>query len=271
MSLKVRNIKSIVEDFAPTKLKVSYDNIGLMVGDLDKEVTNLLVALDCTLDVISEAVEKNCNLIYTHHPLLFIKPSSITEETLTGKKVIQLIKNDISLYSAHTNLDSTEGGINDTIMKILGLHNYVTMEPSENREAKDAKSGIGRFAKLEQAISLKELCNKVKNSLGLSYLRYAGEEDMIISKVAVINGSGQDYFSLAKRMGADCIITGDTTYHFVSDYSEEGIGVIDPGHFGSEWPAFKALAYILEKKLEGMGYNNKVIISEKAVEPYKLG
>lgn len=271
MSLKVINIKSIVEDFAPTKLKESYDNVGLMVGDLDKEVTNILVALDCTLEVIDEAVEKNCNLIYTHHPLLFRKPSSITGETLTGKKIIHLIKNDISLYSAHTNLDSTEGGINESIMKILGFDNYVTMELSENRDAKDTKSGIGRFAKLEQPISLKELCNKVKASLEISYLRYAGKEDMMVSKVAVINGSGQDYFSLAKKMGADCIITGDTTYHFVSDYSEEGIGIIDAGHFGTEWPVFKYLAYILKEKLQSMGYSNKVIISEKAVDPYKLG
>jgi len=270
MSLIVADIKNIIEKLSPTKLKESYDNVGLMVGNLNKEVTNILLALDCTLEVIEEAVEKKCNLIFTHHPLLFKKPSSITEETLTGRKIIQLIRNDIDLYSAHTNLDSVEGGINDIVMKLLDFNNYVTMELSESRDASDTKSGIGRLANLETPMSLKELCNRVKTSLGLSYLRYAGKEDMLVNKVAVINGSGQSYFQLAKKMGADCIITGDTSYHFVSDYMEEGIGIIDSGHFASEWPAFKNTADYLQKCIKELGYNNSVIVSDITKDPYKI-
>lgn len=269
MSLKVRDFKKIIEDFAPVRLKEDYDNVGLMVGDLDKDVTSILVALDCTMDVIKEASEKGCNLIFTHHPLLFRKPSSITTETLTGKKIIELIKNDISLYSAHTNLDSVENGINDTIMNLLGFNQYITIEPSQRRELKDNKSGIGRLAALDKEITLKDLCSKVKKSLKIPYVRYAGEDSMTIRKVAVINGSGQDYFSLAKKMGADCIITGDTSYHYVSDFAEEGIGIIDAGHFATEWPALKILAYMIEVNLIRMGFNNKIIVSEKAKDPYK--
>lgn len=269
MSLKVRDIKDIVEKFAPVKLMESYDNVGLMVGDFNQSVTSILVSLDCTMDVIDEAINKNCNLIVTHHPLLFKKPSSITSETLIGRKIIKLIKNDISLYSAHTNLDSAEGGINDTVMKLLGFPKYITMDLSKERAIDDNKSGIGRFATLDCSITLDELCTKIKRALDISNLRYAGSDKMAISKVAVINGSGQDYFLLAKEMGADCIITGDTSYHYVSDFSEEGIAIIDAGHFGTEWMAFKALAKILQNKINSVGFNCSVLLSESIKDPYK--
>ncbi|MGY0372387.1 Nif3-like dinuclear metal center hexameric protein [Clostridium sp. JNZ J1-5] len=270
MSLKVKDIKNIVEKMAPVNLKESYDNVGLMVGDLNKEITSILLALDCTLDVIREASEKGCNLIFTHHPLLFIKPSSITYETLSGRKINELIKNDINLYSAHTNLDAAEDGINEILMKMLGFNDYITMELSPNRNSKENKSGIGRIAALNEPVTLISLCNKVKETLNIPYLRYAGEDLMGISKVAVVNGSGQDYFSLAKNMGADCIITGDTTYHYVSDYSEDGIGIIDAGHFGTEWPVFKLMGKVLQDKIRGLGYDNTVIISESLKDPYKI-
>jgi putative NIF3 family GTP cyclohydrolase 1 type 2 len=92
MHLKVKDIHRIIEKYAPEKLKEDYDNVGLMVGDMESEVTSILVSLDCTLDVIKEAEDKNCNLIFTHHPLLFSRPKSITTDTLIGKKIIRLIK-----------------------------------------------------------------------------------------------------------------------------------------------------------------------------------
>lgn len=269
MSLKVRDIKDIVEKYAPLNLMESYDNVGLMVGNLNQNVNSILVALDCTMDVIDEAINKNCNLIVTHHPLLFKKPSTITSETLIGRKIIKLIKNDISLYSAHTNLDSTEGGINDTVMQLLGFQNYITMDLSKKRDTDDNKSGIGRFAILDHSITLDDMCDKIKKALNISYLRYAGNDKMAISKVAVINGSGQDYFSLAKEMGADCIITGDTSYHYVSDFSEEGIAIIDAGHFGTEWMAFKTLAKVLQNNINSIGFNCSVLLSESVKDPYK--
>ncbi|MCY6371800.1 Nif3-like dinuclear metal center hexameric protein [Clostridium ganghwense] len=270
MSLKVKDIKNIMEEFAPIKFKESYDNVGLMVGDSNEEVTSILVALDCTLKVIEEAKKKKCNLILTHHPLLFRKPSSITTETLFGKKIIELIRNNISVYSSHTNLDSVKGGINDVIMDILGFEGSKTIDLSPNRETGDNNSGIGRVAELDKNITLKELCCKIKAALGIPYLRYAGEDSMTIKKIAVINGSGQDYFYSAKKLGADCILTGDTTYHYVSDYSEEGIGIIDAGHFGTEWACIKVVAKKLENRIKEMGFNNDVIISESTKDPYKF-
>lgn len=269
MSLKVRDIDKIMEEHAPSKLKESYDNVGLMVGDMNSEVTSILVSLDCTLDVIEEAKEKGCNFIFTHHPLLFRKPANITTETLLGRKIIELIKNDINLYSSHTNLDSVTGGINDIIMKLLDLNNYTVIDPAKNRSDDESNSGIGRIAELSEPITLEELCDRIKEYLNIPFLRYAGNDLKRITKIAVINGSGQDYFNAAKALGAQCIITGDTTYHYVSDFEEEGIAVIDAGHFGTEWPAMEIVAKYLKNRIDLMGFNNSVLVSEVNKNPYK--
>lgn len=269
MTLKVRDIHKIMEEHAPARFKESYDNVGLMIGDKECEVTGILVALDCTLEVIEEAKHKKCNVILTHHPLIFKKPNNITTDTLLGRKILELIKNDINVYSSHTNLDSIKGGINDIIMELLGFENYSTIEQSERRSDNDSSTGIGRIATLNKAITLSEMCDRMKTRLDISSVRYSGDDSSKVRKVAVINGSGQDYFNAAKKLGADCIITGDTTYHYVSDFNEEGISIIDAGHFGTEWPAMKAVAKWLGGKLKSKEFKNSVVVSEKTKNPYK--
>lgn len=270
MSLKVSDVIKIVEEFAPIKFQEEYDNVGLMVGASNLNVTKILVALDCTLEVIDEAIENNCNLILTHHPLIFNAPKSITMETLIGRKIIKLIKNNISVYSAHTNLDSVKGGLNDIVMEMLGINNYSTIDEAHNRAEDDNMTGIGRIADLESEITLSELCFKVKKTFNIGYLSFSGEESMIIKKVAVINGSGKEYFQKAKKLGANCIITGDTSYHYVSEMLEENIAVIDAGHFGSEWNAFKNATKMLDNCLQSSGYKNAVILSKVCSNPYKI-
>ena len=159
--IKVNNIINEMELLAPTYLKEDFDNVGLMVGDKNKEVKKVLLALDCTLKVIEEAKKENVELIITHHPLIFKRPSSITTDTLQGKKIIELIKNDISLYSSHTNLDSVENGLNDTIVSILGFDNSKILEKNK----RDDKAGLGRIVSLKESIQLEDLISKIKKSL----------------------------------------------------------------------------------------------------------
>lgn len=269
MPLKVKDFRAVMEKYAPNELKESYDNVGLMVGDPENNINSILVALDCTLDVIDEAIDKQCNLIFTHHPLLFIKPSSITSETLQGKKIIKLIKNDISLYSSHTNLDVAHNGLNDLVTKLLGYDKWEVIEPYHDKNAKTSNLGIGRLVTLEEPIILSEMCNKVKSSLNIPCLRYSGREEMLIERVAIVNGSGEDYFETAKNMGAQCIITGDTTYHFVSDLEEQDIAIIDAGHYPTEWAPMKLLTAIMKKEFTGIGEDVPIVISEKSKNPYK--
>jgi dinuclear metal center YbgI/SA1388 family protein len=268
MPLKVKDLRSLMENLASANLKEDYDNVGLMVGSLENEVSNILVSLDCTLEVIQEAKEKNCNFILTHHPLLFIKPRSVTDETLIGKKILELVRNDIALYSAHTNLDSVYNGLNDILMKILGFENYSILEVN-NINCSSEKDGIGRLAVLPSPLTLIEICNIVKDKLKVNCLRYVGEDSKLIRKVAVVNGSGEDYYEAAFRLGADLIITGDTKYHNTSDFSEMGMAIIDAGHFESEWPAMKIFADNLKDELAALNFTNSVIISETSKPIYK--
>lgn len=268
MPLKIRDIMNIMEYVAPVELKESYDNVGLMIGNPDSEITSILITLDCTLKVIEEAKRKGCNLILSHHPLLFRKPQTITTETLQGKKIIELIKNDINVYSSHTNLDSVKDGINDTITRLLGYNEWQIIKPSYTND-KNIDSGLGRLVSLVKSICLKELCDNIKNSLKLSYLRYSGYENKTINKVAIINGSGEDFIEAAVKMGADCVITGDTSYHYVSDYTEQDVAVIDAGHFGTEWPAMNALGELLKNRISEMGFSCEILISQCNEDPYK--
>ena len=247
--IKVNNIINEMELLAPTYLKEDFDNVGLMVGDKNKEVKKVLLALDCTLKVIEEAKKENVELIITHHPLIFKRPSSITTDTLQGKKIIELIKNDISLYSSHTNLDSVENGLNDTIVSILGFDNSKILEKNK----RDDKAGLGRIVSLKESIQLEDLISKIKKSLNINNLRVVKGNDKV-NKIAIINGSGQDFIGKAVALGADCIITGDTTYHFASDYKEMEISILDVGHFASEQITFFNVMENLKEKFKDVEF-----------------
>ena len=247
--IKVNNIINEMELLAPNYLKEDFDNVGLMVGDKNKEVKKVLLALDCTLKVIEEAKKENVDLIITHHPLIFKRPSSITSDTLQGKKIIELIKNDISLYSSHTNLDSVENGLNDTIVSILGFDNFKILEKNK----RDDKAGLGRIVSLNESIQLEDLISKIKKSLNINNLRVVKGKDKV-NKIAIINGSGQDFIGKAVALGADCIITGDTTYHFASDYKEMEISILDVGHFASEQITFFNVMENLKEKFKDVEF-----------------
>lgn len=262
--MKIDKLINIMETIAPPHLKESYDNVGLMVGDREADVTKILVALDCTLEVVEEARELGAELILSHHPLLFRKPSTITTDTLLGKKIIELIKNDIALYSSHTNWDSVKDGINDEFVAYLGFGEGEIMA----KNPVESTAGIGRMVKLDKEMTLSQVMETVKEKLQLTSIRFAGDLNKTIKSIAFINGSGQDFMDMAVKRGADLIITGDTTYHFVSDYSEMGLCIMDVGHFNSEWPIVVKLSEEIKKELEGDGV--EVVISKRVRDPYNF-
>lgn len=256
---KVKEVIEVIESLAPTYLKEDFDNVGLMVGDKEKEVKIVLLALDCTLKVIEEAKDNNVDLIITHHPLIFRRPNSITTDTLQGKKIIELIKNDINLYSCHTNLDSAKNGLNDSIPFMLGYESSEILELNK----RDSGAGLGRVIDLDEQIALENIIDKVKKAFNINNLRVVKGKDYV-NKIAIINGSGQDFIFKAVSQGVDCIITGDTTYHFASDYKEMGINIIDAGHFASEQIVF----FNVIKKLLDKFSDIEIILSKVEEDPY---
>ena len=234
-----------------------------MIGDLNQDVKRVLLALDCTNEVIDEAIENKCDMIITHHPLLFRRPKNIVRGDILGDKIFKLVKEEITLYACHTNLDSARGGINETIVNMLGFTSNEIIEPHDNNNYKDC--GIGRIVRLEESLNLAEVIEKIKTNLNINNLRVARGKEKI-KTIAIINGSGQDFFNEARKLGADCIITGDTTYHFVSDYKEMGISIIDAGHFGTEFEVFLKTLEFLKEDFKGVEFINSI----KSKDPYEF-
>lgn len=265
MCAKVKDFMKLVESHAPTSYKEDYDNVGLMVGDGEDKIKGILFSMDTTNEVIEEAKEKGANLIVSHHPLLFMKPNSVTKETLQGRKIIELIRNNINVYAAHTNLDSVKDGMNDTIVKMFDYKDFDIIEQCPF----DFDSGIGRIVYLRRAIKLKDFIEKTKKVLNVPMLRYSGKLDQTVRRIAIINGSGQSLFKKSQELGADCILTADTTYHHVQEFEELGIAIVDPGHYLSEKKVFN---YLMDKMAKEFNqeFSVPVYFSEVEKDPYQF-
>ena len=132
--MKIYDIVSAIERYAPSSLALDFENGGLLVGDKNGEVERILLTLDVDEAVVSEAIEKGAQLIISHHPIMFEPVKKITTENSEGRTLLKLIKNDVALYSAHTNLDAASGGINDLLSVLLGIEDCVPIEANENED-----------------------------------------------------------------------------------------------------------------------------------------
>lgn len=227
--LKVKDIAQVIEDFAPKRLQESYDNTGLQVGNPDMEVSAVLLCLDVTEEVLSEAIERHCNLIVTHHPLLFKGLKEVTGRTATERILIRAIRENVAIYSAHTNLDSAWEGVSHEIAHILHLHDLKVLDPKEGY----TDAGMGVIGNIQPTPKL-EFLRKIKDAFKVRSLRYSGQSpQLVVRKVAVCGGAGASLIRDAIAAGADMIVTGDVKYH---DFASYGLDIIiaDIGHYESE-------------------------------------
>lgn len=257
--MKVKDIAKHIEKWCPTRLAEDWDNVGLQVGDPNQEVKRVLVALDAIEEVIDEAMEKKIDLIVTHHPLMFDPVKRVTTETPVGKNIHKLIQNNISVYSAHTNLDSAKGGINDVLVERLELKNAVSLEYTVEIE------GIGRVGELEKKVSLNVFADKTRDVLNLKEVRVVGNLNKMVKKIAICSGSGMSLLDKAILAGADVFLTGDVKYHNANDALASGISLIDAGHYGTENIIVPILKEYLQK-LKGL----EVIETGIDGDPFKL-
>lgn len=263
MAIPLKKLIDLLETAAPPELAEPWDNPGLAVGDPEQLIDKVLVGMDVTLPLIAEARSLGAQLILTHHPLLFTRPGAITSATVQGRKLRELIRHDLAAYSAHTNLDKVAGGMNDDLMELLGFSHWEILDG-------DAATGIGigRRAVVEP-VTLKELAQRIHEKLKANALRFVGNPDRIITSAAVINGSGAEYIPLAKALGIDCVITGDTKYHEVLDALEEDICIIDPGHFASEWLIFSRVIARIETQARAIGPID-FVWSQSTADPFRV-
>ena len=218
--MKVCDILEFLESVAPKSTALDFDNVGLLVGDPEAEVSGILVSLDCFDEVIDRAEDLDANLIITHHPIIFSPLKTVTADSL----VYKLIEKGISVISCHTNLDLAEGGVNDALCTALGLYDIETDQATDGFLLR-----IGVLDEIEDPYSF---ARHIKENLGGSVKFVAGDRD--IERVAVCSGSGGDYLWDAVRLGADALVTADVKHHIFIEAGRLGISVYDAGHFNTE-------------------------------------
>lgn len=224
---KLREIIAALERLAPLMLQDEWDNSGLQVGFPDAEISRVLVCLDITEAIVEEAVAKKCNLIVSHHPLLFKPLRQVSETTYQQRCVVRALASGVSIYSAHTSLDNAPGGVNHKIASMLGLQGLRWLSPQEGEDA-----GSGLVGELPQPERDADFFARVKRTFGVQSLRHSALDGREIRRVALCGGAGAFLLRDAIRAGADCFLSGEFHYH---DYFENG-GVLlaELGHYQSE-------------------------------------
>ena len=246
MAMKIRDVVSAIEEFAPLRLQDSYDNSGLIVGRYDDEVHGVLLAVDVTEEVIAEAQREGCDLIITHHPIIFTPLKRLNSSTYVERCVEQAIRYGIALYACHTNLDSTFEGMSWRVGSMIGLENMSVLEPRPN----EPNVGYGIVGELAAGVEPTQFMRHVGELFGVGAIRHSDipSEEFCIRRVAVCTGSGRSLIDEALRSGADAYITADLRYN---DFmmGENSMILVDIGHFESEFCAINIINDVLSKKM----------------------
>ncbi len=242
--MQCKDILDVIEKKYPRSYAMDWDNVGLLVGSYTQEVSTVYVALDATDEVIADAAEKQADLIVTHHPMIFDPISRVNDEDFIGRRVIELIRHQISYYAMHTNYDV--GRMAGLAGEKLGLCDPEVLEVT-TRDPEE--KGIGEFADLAEPVSLGAYCDVVKQAFGLDHVRVFGDPDASISRVAIVPGSGKSEIAFALEKQADVLITGDIGHHAGIDAVAQGLSIIDAGHYGVEHIFIPDMAQYLHENL----------------------
>lgn len=234
--MKVKHVLDAVWSIAPRELAEEWDNVGLLAGHPENPVTKVLCALDLTGEVLSEAVEIGAEAIVTHHPILFRGRKNLREDDPEGALLARLVRSNIALIAMHTNFDNAEPGVNDALASAMELKNVQKV------------SDCMRIGEID-AMPLAGLTSRTAEKLN-TVVRTYGASDRSITKVAVMGGSGGDYYREAVAAGADAFITGEIGYHYALNAVDEGLCVLEAGHAATERVAVSSIASGLKAHLD---------------------
>lgn len=244
--MKIRDVVAVIEQFAPLSLQESYDNSGLIVGRLDDEVHAALLAVDVTEEVLDEAEREGCDLVITHHPIIFHPLKRFNSGSYVERCVERAIRRGIALYACHTNLDSTPNGMSWQVGAMMGLEDMRVLQPRVGNEA----AGFGVVGVLPRAEGAMSLLARIKGIFNVDSVRYSDipSEDFMISRIAVCTGAGGSLIDDALSAGAELYVTADLRYN---DFmrGENRMILADIGHFESEFCVIRILYDVLSKNL----------------------
>ena len=258
--MKINDAIKILNEWAPEEIAQEWDNVGLLIGSENIELSGILVTLDATKMVVTEAIEKRCNLIVTHHPIIFNPLFKLNSNEYPDSVIIDIIKNDISVYSMHTNLDAVSGGVNDQLAKNLKLS---TVGPL----GIDDIGQLGRIGKTAEEIKLGEFLDQVKTALEVEALKFQGNLEDKIKTVAICSGSGGSFIESVIELGADVFLSSDFKHsHWLQ--AENRIILVDAGHYESESVILDSIVTQLKS---GLGSSAILVTrSEAETNPLRL-
>ncbi len=248
--ITVNDILEFLNELAPAETAFEWDNVGIMVGSKQKTVKKVLVTLDVSLSAVHEAAQKGCDLIVSHHPLIFNPLKSVTDTTPTGKAVIDLVKNDISVISMHTNLDKANDGVAFNFAKSLGLEDIYI--PSSD------KLEVIHCGTVKEQTNFNDFVQTIGEKLGTKAIRFSKNNDAV-KKVATGCGAGYGIPESVISEGVDTFVVGEAKYNDYLDSAFYGINIIDVGHFASE----NIVVPVLQKKLEQKFLKVEFVISKE--------
>lgn len=243
--MKLYEIIDFLDSELHPEYQEEYDNAGFLLGDPALECTGALVALDLTPAVIDEAVTQGANLIVTHHPFIFSGIKRITTTNALGKMIFSLVRNNIAVYAAHTNLDNLKEGINGILAFQLGLTDCRILRPMPSAQSADI--GAGMIGSLPYPMPTEAFLEQVKVCLGLPLMRISDVASPVVSRVAICGGAGSFLIEDAVSQHADIFLTGDLKYHDFQ-HAEGRITLADIGHYESEQFGKQVIYSIISKK-----------------------
>ena len=259
----VKELAEIIELRYPKSLAVEWDVVGLATNNSKIKVNNILLTIDVTEDVVAEAIEKSIDLIISHHPLI-LDPEEISD--IQNKRIQlrkQMEENNIVLYVAHTNADIAQGGVNDSLAKVLGLQNIESFGAEK----------MARKGNLTTQISLREFINLLKDKLPQvkCSIQVSGKLDSKISKIALCGGSGSALLEKVRREDVDVFVTADLKHHAVSDNENmNGPALVSVSHWASEWTWLPELKEQLKTDLAQKQLDSRIYISEISTDPWNF-
>lgn len=254
--VNLRELTDFLHTVAPLYLAEDYDNVGLIIENDKDCAESVLISLDTDQDVVKEAKEKGCDLVISHHPLIFKPLKKITKKDC----VFSLIKENIALYAMHTNYDSVKGGLCDVLLSKVGEFENVLSLTGDEPDA------IGRIAELKKETTFKAFAENIKSVLGICNLRVVGDLNKKIKTVAVCNGGGADFVYDAFSKGADVYISGDFKYHHARFAYENDMPLIEITHYDAEILFIDAIEKLLKEKF---GDKLKIYKSQENINVWK--
>lgn len=228
--MKCSDIISKLEELSPPSFAASWDNPGLLVGRRDKNVSKVYIALDATDAAIAKAIEYDCDMLITHHPMIFRPIKSVCEDDFIGRRILRLARHDISYFAMHTNFDVM--GMADAAADELKLRNRDVLDVTYEDDL--SQEGFGRVGNLPSQMTLAECAEYVKRVFDLDKVKVFGDLDANVTRAAICPGGGGSVLDAAISSGADVFITGDISYNPGIDAVAKGLYIIDAGHFGTE-------------------------------------